>query len=1171
VNSTSLAVSPSIQPEVPFDIKSPIGILDPEGNAPNPLTGRPYENLYATDGKDNKTYADWSAAWVGLAVYKRREDLLQTMRDHQIVVARSGTGTGKTVLFPKLALHVCGYKQKVICAVPKKIVASGHAKYASKLLDVELGKQVGYRYKNSPRDAHSAKHTMLAFATTGTVTALLQNDPKLSQYGYLVIDEAHERSMGMDKLLSLVKELVQLRSDIRIIIMSATIDLDMYKRFLPSPKYDMACVDVKGDPPFPRELVFRDKPLKNGDTRAGMIQGIVDQVMHILRTKPLQADQRIRRNIVRSIRKNKPHITHPEDIIRDGDIIVFVPSASYATDICKQVEDKRRREGLENLMCLRLDSNSEAEKVHTAAGALFLDANGTVVSAERLATDESLYHSHPDNDPKDPFKRKLVVSTNVAESSVTIDGATYVIDTAIGFSSFFQHQSQLTEMKLFRVAQDAVMQRQGRVGRTSPGIAYHLYTQAEFNAFNKMTTPDFQKEDLSADVLGILSMPGKDRVQAVRNFYNEMLEPPKEELFQSACRVLRGSSAITMLRDPYSGTLTPNNDTRTMLGRAMSLFRGSFSVAQAKSLVLSEFYDCSREMAHICAMLQSCQGKPFATKLMETQKNECTAHPVPMRFVSQYGDHLTLLHIYQHYHYAGQRHTDTGAIEEAKRAFCRRHKMKPKFLESVEALSDTIHRTLREKVFDNPDQTLLNLTDGDVLGDEALKNIRTNPLTAAVATTSKFYKGRAPTQHKRAGSFAVSADYASLTDVNTSGKLDVEVLYKLFPTTNRDLKAILKHITADRQIALTSTEHARELLSEYISEYKPRVFRKLSLQQQQAVVTALERSIRHRTVEGAAAQERAAAADTDITSQEAASEARGHEHWLQNLKVFAKKASERVEQRLRAAEAHAERKVRRQKAREVIGKRHLYPPPTDYFSPEWSNVEHRVLRALFEGHVTQIAVKVGAGRYRTTFPEKKVVATIDMGSVLTSTYWKSMELLQSHDVVVYDTVTTANSKTTMQNVSVLPTRARYDVAVQHMITQVAGKDWRNQGTQNTKSDHSQKRHTGEATGKATDVTKKRGTPFDQKASSQHTTQKRRASIVQKTALRERPAAIPSPSTAKARFRTKQPHRSKHHHHYQHSEKKTRSRAPPTSPSPPGHKRLRKATAKAMVATRRSLP
>lgn len=1099
VQRTSLLEQPQ-PPQLPnsieFDITTPIGILDPKGERNNPLTGRPYQNLYTNDGNyRNKSYTELAKGWTQLSVYKRRVELLQKMHDHQIVCAKSGTGSGKTVLFPKFALHVGGYKQRVLCAIPKRLITESSAGFAAATLDVPLGREVGFKFKNSRKDGFSAKHTMLAFATTGTITTMIQNDPMLSEYSYLVIDEAHERSMEMDKLLSLVKELVRRRKDIRVLIMSATIELDDYMNFFPAPTFDCVAVDVKGNAPYHRELVWRDKPLKNGTSKDSIIQAIVDQVVFILRNCPLKNDHVLRGKIMKSL-ANHPSSTNKdkkvtvgtsntntkttttrttttttttaktepepkteenksdlESVIVDGDIIAFVPTAKYADDICRSLHNLRQKEKLANFFCTKLESKSADRKVRCSDGQFMTKPNGDTVTEEDLAKDETLYHSHPDNDPKHPFTRKIVIATDVAESSVTINGATYVVDSAVAINSRFHPREQLTELEQHYVAKDAIAQRQGRVARTSPGVVYHLYTEKEYNAFDKITTPAFRNSDLSADVLGLLAMPGKDRVSDVRTFYNNMFEPPKPLFFDSACRTLRGHGALTQLRDEASGIPTPNHDTRTMLGRAMSFFRGSFTPAQAKSLVVSEFYHCSREMSHIVAMVQACSGKPFVVELMQTDSKTKQPYPVPLRFVSQYGDHLTMLHIFQQYHQEKKRHTDVNLSAAAQRQFCKRFHMKPKFFDTVEELSSRIYRTLREEVFRNADQTLLNISEESVLDAEALEqSLQKN-------NSPHFWKVGRRT-HRQGGSFSLSSDFTAVYDVNPSGTRDLEVLYSLFPSAERNLRSIL-HIIARRktntidkpnehdphlvQQTFPTPESARNALSEHISEYKTEVFASLSLEQQEKVVTALREDISHREEEHVRAQKRAAD-DSNITDPEAASEAVGHKHWLEKLRVFAAKAQHRLEQRRAAADAKQKRQFeqkekhcRQQTVREVIGKRHLYPPPSDYYSPEWSNVEHRLMRAMVEGYLTQLGVRNGRS-YMSTFPEIKTSANIDQNSTLTSTYWKDVHQLQKFDVVIYESLSkNMMGKVTMQTVSVLPARVRNDSVVQHMVHIVSGQ------------------------------------------------------------------------------------------------------------------------------------
>ena len=194
--------------------KKPIGLFDPYGENINPLTNEPYQNLYSDEKivyKDGPlfgvsvpmTYKNLAYNWSQLKVYEYLLPILDSVRKNQITIIRAGTGVGKTVITPKIALQAFNFTKKVICTVPKQLIASGNASYSAKCLDVKLGEEVGYFYMGKN---NTSKNTKLIFTTPGSLKSKITgSDPYLSEYGCVIIDEIHERSVQTDQLLLLIK------------------------------------------------------------------------------------------------------------------------------------------------------------------------------------------------------------------------------------------------------------------------------------------------------------------------------------------------------------------------------------------------------------------------------------------------------------------------------------------------------------------------------------------------------------------------------------------------------------------------------------------------------------------------------------------------------------------------------------------------------------------------------------------------------------------------------------------------------------------------------------------------------------------------------------------------------------------------------------------------------
>lgn len=668
-------------PLPPFDVKTPIGILDTEAKRQNPLTNRPYQNP--------EMYRGESGNWSTLGVFTNRHHILETMHTHQMVCAKSGTGSGKTVLFPKFALHVLGYKGKVLCAIPKKVNARESAVYAAKCLDVAVGDEVGYMYRGT---TNASPKTLLTFTTTGSANALIKRDDTLSDYDYLIIDEAHERKPEMDMLLALLKDVVRKRPTLRVIIMSATIDPVFYEKYFTKganpPSF--AKLEIKGAPPRPRINIFsRDEGTADLTNATVLENKLVGAIARILNERPLARDLHVRKQIASEYTNSN----QKDASITDGDILAFVPSGTLGLKVIRKLESMRAQNPhWENFFGTKLEARStHISTPPDAHGRTIYNTDGKPVTEKDLAIDPVLYKTVlvPPRG-KGPYTRKIVLSTNVAESSLTVKGVTYVIDPGVAISSEYVSNRMLDKTEYAMVAQDSIIQREGRVGRTSPGVAYHLYTQAQFNRLDKITRPEILTYDLTSTVLEVMSMPGRDSVSHVRSFLEDMFDPPSETSIQSALRTLHSVGAITS---------TQPSGTRNLFGRAMSIFRSPITVCQSKSLLLSVYYNCSREMADIVALCQALQGRSLPDKMLDDNRK-----PVHTRLLSKFGDHLTMLHAYQQY-----------TTSRDKYHFCRKHNLKFSFFENIDKESSKILNSLNT-LFERDDD--LRNADPSLIIDE---------------------------------------------------------------------------------------------------------------------------------------------------------------------------------------------------------------------------------------------------------------------------------------------------------------------------------------------------------------------------------------------------------------------------------------------------------------------
>ena len=272
---------------------SKIGILDPDGINLNPLTNKIYSDIYK----------EQSSKWKLYPAYSDPEKTIDIIKKNQIILITSGTGSGKTVLMPKFCLHVLEYKGKIAITLPKQMIAKSAAEFAALTLDVDLGTFVGYQYRGSEKSAKSDKSNLL-YVTDGTLVSRLIKDPLLTDFDIVIIDEAHERKVQIDFLLYLLRNVIMKRKEFKIVIMSATINIDIFKDYFASFKFKH--LDIGGKTNYPITSIF--------------LQNESDKNIEY-KSKGLD----IIKKIIRS-----------DDITLPGahDILFFITSISETTTIC---------------------------------------------------------------------------------------------------------------------------------------------------------------------------------------------------------------------------------------------------------------------------------------------------------------------------------------------------------------------------------------------------------------------------------------------------------------------------------------------------------------------------------------------------------------------------------------------------------------------------------------------------------------------------------------------------------------------------------------------------------------------------------------------------------------------------------------------------------------------
>jgi HrpA-like RNA helicase len=218
---------------------------------------------------------------------------------------------------------------------------------------------------------------------------------------------------------------------------------------------------------------------------------------------------------------------------------------------------------------------------------------------QEYAIDEFKYKQHPTANPNKPFTRKIVFATNVAESSLTVSGIIFVIDSGLALEDYYDHKRSASALFEKYVSQSAIKQRRGRAGRVQPGICYHLYTEKDYNNFIKYPIPSIEKSDLTMDILDMLKISYIKNFGDVEKLMNDMMSPPHPIFIKNARNNLYSMEAITSL---------DNNATITELGKAIAKFSG-VPIQYARAIIASYYYRCKYDVIPIIVILSMLKGR----------------------------------------------------------------------------------------------------------------------------------------------------------------------------------------------------------------------------------------------------------------------------------------------------------------------------------------------------------------------------------------------------------------------------------------------------------------------------------------------------------------------------------------------------------------------------------
>ena len=423
-----------------------------------------------------------------LPVYEQKQRILDTLKTNQVIIVQSPTGSGKTTQIPVI-LHEAGYSDNGIIAVtqPRRIAALSVSEFISKQLGTSYPGLVGYKMRFEDKTDLT---TRIKIMTDGILLQEMKLDPMMKKYSVIMVDEAHERSLNIDFVLGLLKRILKVRPDLKIIVSSATMNAEKFSTY------------------------FDGCPIVTIDTITYPVTVIYDPPTIPASTNTLTAEEALLSKISNTIDRILYNRT-------EGDILIFLPGEKAIKDCINKLYRTPYSRKIQIIPLYGRLPKEEQEKVFDSA----------------------------------PFgRKKVIISTNIAETSVTIDGITSVIDSGLAKLNFYSPRTYTSSLIETPVSKASCNQRRGRAGRTQPGTCYRLYPRKDYDTRESYTIEEIFRTDLSEVVLRMAEL-------GITDFetFDFISQPPKEAI-RGAVETLRMLKAIN-----------PDN-TLSSIGNLMVLF-----------------------------------------------------------------------------------------------------------------------------------------------------------------------------------------------------------------------------------------------------------------------------------------------------------------------------------------------------------------------------------------------------------------------------------------------------------------------------------------------------------------------------------------------------------------------------------------------------------------------
>ena len=524
-----------------------------------------------------------SINYKSLPVYEQKQRILDTLQTNQVIIVQSPTGSGKTTQIPVI-LHEAGYSDNGVIAVtqPRRIAALSVSEFISKQLGTSYPGLVGYKMRFEDKTDLTTK---IKIMTDGILLQEMKLDPMMKKYSVIMVDEAHERSLNIDFVLGLLKRVLKVRPDLKIIVSSGTMNAEKFSTY------------------------FDGCPIVTIDTITYPVTVIYDPPTIPASTNTLTAEEALLSKISNTIDRILYNKT-------EGDILIFLPGEKAIKDCINKLYRMPYSRKIQMIPLYGRLPKEEQERVFDPA----------------------------------PFgRKKVIISTNIAETSVTIDGITSVIDSGLAKLNFYSPRTYTSSLIETPVSKASCNQRRGRAGRTQAGTCYRLYPRKDYDTRESYTTEEIFRTDLSEVVLRMAEL-------GITDFetFDFISQPPKE--------AIRGAvETLQMLK-----AINPDN-TLSSIGNLMVLFPLPPRVSRIIVESILKYPEVMEEVLIAAAFLST--HSPFVLP----QGEEMDARRAHHSFRDIQGDFVSYVKLYRTY-----------LKQQSREQFCKKNYLDEKVMAEIE-------------------------------------------------------------------------------------------------------------------------------------------------------------------------------------------------------------------------------------------------------------------------------------------------------------------------------------------------------------------------------------------------------------------------------------------------------------------------------------------------------